>query len=279
MPIIIVLLATIVAFLFGGPILAIAALLIGLIVVFPNVVGVIAAGIGTIILLSVLLGTLSEKWDINPDSLISIIVLVIIGLLGLIFLADYIVNGQTEKSKKNQIDYQRIRREKAEYQKLQDELGVKYSLVENDNKVQKYIVEPNTVEVWEALKNTLFSHGERFRYERHNIENNLIILTNKYDNEIKLVKSKSGIELILKNFTFLPDFVRNNNIEEKIEITEKKSSTVNLTEKDTSDIKEKQVDISSNNSNHIDDLVKLSSLLKDGLITEDEFESEKAKLL
>lgn len=277
MQIIIVLLATIVAFLFGGPILAIAALLIGLIVVFPNVVGAIAAVIGTIILLSVL----SVKFDTSPGSLILIIIGIIIGIVGLILLADYMVNGQTKKVKKND-DYQKRRAEKEKYEKLLGELGTTYCLVENDNKIQKYIVKRNTVEVWEALKSAFFNHGAIFSYKKLNIEKNLIILINKHDNEMKLIRSESGIELIFKNFAnfpFLPNFVRNDNIEEKIEITEKNSSTVSLTEKDTSNIKEKEVDISNNSSNHIDNLVKLSNLLKDGLITEDEFKSEKAKLL
>lgn len=262
MPIIIVLLATIVALLLGGPIIAIAVLLIGLFFVFPNQMGGISAVIGTIILLSVL----SVKFDTSPGSLILIIIGIIIGIFGLIFLANDTTNGQTEN-------------EKEKYQKLRDELGVKYSLVENGNKIEKYIVEPNTVEVWEVLKNTLFTHGARFNYRKHNIDNNLIVLIDKYDKEMKLVKNKSGIELIFKNFAFIPDFVRYNNIEEKIETTEKKSSTANLTEKDTSDIKEKQVDLSNNSSNHIDNLVKLSNLLKEGLISEDEYESEKSKLL
>ena len=185
MPIIIVLLATIVAFLFGGPILAIAALLIGLIVVFPNVVGVIAAGIGTIILLSVLLGTLSEKWDISPDSLISIIFLVIIGLMGLISLIVSIMENVENK--------------KSKYQSL------------------------------EKLKE----------------------------------EEKDYLDLI----------------EIKQETSEKQNFVKSKTEKNTYDTKKEQVNITEKSSSNIDDLMKLSNLLKEGLITEDEYQREKSKLL
>ncbi len=202
MPIIIVLLATIVAFLFGGPILSVATLLIGLIVVFPNVVGAIAAVIGTIILLSVL----SVKFDISLGSLILIIPGIIVGIVGLIFLIPYIQGGMETLQMKNK---RNLQRQQAEYKKLQDELGVKYSLVENDNKiVEKYIVEPNTIEVWEVLKNTLFTHGAMFNYEKSKTENNLIVLTNKLGSEMRLVKSESGIELIFKKFVFIPHFIK-----------------------------------------------------------------------
>jgi hypothetical protein len=76
--IIIVLLATIVGFLLGGPIIAIAVLLIGLIIVLPNIMGIIAAVIGSIILLA----TLSTKFDISP----SLLILIIIGIFVLIGL-------------------------------------------------------------------------------------------------------------------------------------------------------------------------------------------------
>ncbi|MDY0403560.1 hypothetical protein [Sulfurovum sp.] len=78
MQIIIVLLATIVGFLLGGPIIAIAVLLIGLIIVLPNIMGIIAAVIGSIILLA----TLSTKFDISP----SLLILIIIGIFVLIGL-------------------------------------------------------------------------------------------------------------------------------------------------------------------------------------------------
>jgi len=62
----------------GGPIIAIAVLLIGLIIVLPNIMGIIAAVIGSIILLA----TLSTKFDISP----SLLILIIIGIFVLIGL-------------------------------------------------------------------------------------------------------------------------------------------------------------------------------------------------
>ena len=178
MPIIIVLLATLVAFFLAGPFIAVAVLFIGLAILFPNIIGIVAAIIG--------FAMLSVKLDVSPGMLILIIIGIIIGLVGLIFLAAYITeNGQTEKG----IEYQspeKLKEEESEYLKL---MG-------NNQKV-----------------------------------------------------------------------------------FEKQSSVKNKTEKNTSETKEKQVEIKEKSSSSIDDLMKLSTLFKDGFITEDEYQSEKSKLL
>jgi len=96
MPIVIILLSTIVGFIFGGPVLAVAVLLIGLAIIFPNTFGAIAAVIGAIILLSVI----SVKFDIDADKLILWICIIFLILVAIAFIMDSdMANPQRAKNK------------------------------------------------------------------------------------------------------------------------------------------------------------------------------------
>lgn len=270
MPIVIVLLATIVAFLLGGPFIAIATLLIGLVVVFPNQIGVIAAVIGVIILLT--------KFDIS----ISMLILIIFGIFGILILVSFMSDDSLSMHYDSLSPEERKKyiNERSEKQKILNRLGVNYTLIEDSEKVQKCIVEPNTDEVWSVLKDALIIDGKIRNFDIVKIEQNLVVLKlepkkghmqlkNSSENgHVQMYRNQDELILTVENIKNLSIFTR-----------EKKDKEHAVSEQSTVEKKDKQIDTAEKTSNNIDDLMKLSNLLKEGLITEDEYQSEKSKLL
>ncbi len=248
MQIIIVLLATIVAFLFGGPFAGIAALLIGLVIVFPNVFGIVAAVVGLIII--------SVKFDIEPITLI----LIILGILGILAIVVFSLLGTaTEEQRREAI----IRSKKR-----LDAIGVEYSLVKDENKIKKYAITPNTGESWRVLEHLVFNYGKLNSYSNSDTDTDkdLFKMERESDNsKMSLTRDKSKIYLAFENTKILPNFILDKKKKEGIISMEDNNINKNINSK--------------GNVNHINDLVNLSNLLKEGLITEDEYQKEKNKLL
>lgn len=106
---VIVLLSIIVAFIFGGSILAGAALLIGLAIIFPNTFGAIAAVIGAMIALSVI----SVKFGIDVNVLLLWIVIIFFILIAISFI---VVRDESDnKTRMHERMYEGINENKLKY--------------------------------------------------------------------------------------------------------------------------------------------------------------------
>lgn len=266
MPIIIVLLSTIVAFLFGGPLLAVAVLLVGLIIVFPNIFGTISAVIGVLIGLIGLI-FLSQKFDIDIDLLFVIIPFSFLVIGGILTIMDNPKKKNIkEAAKKSKIEKEKETVKKS--MKVLENAKITCNIVDIlENRTIKYSINPNTDSVWNALCDFLIYRREN----ANNIVRDLKSLKIKYaltDEEINLNRNEKEIFLILKNVKEPPYFVPHTK-ESQILKKQKQQSTKSVKENVNNELK----------NNHIDNLVKLSNLYKDGLITEEEYQKEKKKIL
>lgn len=204
MPIVIVLLSSIVAFLFGGSLLGVTVLLIGLAIVFPNIFGVIAAALGVMIGLALL----EQKFDIDIGLLFVIIPLALLAFGGIFAIIN---NSKKSKYKQHRITKEEERQEKLNNSKqVIDNSNITCNPIKTiENGKIKYSIEPNTDDVWYALCDYITYHGENiFSFSRSQRDLKYVKVSHaQKDEEITLNRNEKEILLVFKNIENLPYFV------------------------------------------------------------------------
>lgn len=271
MHILIALVSAIVGFLFGGPILGVAVLLIGLAILFPGTFGWIAGILGAMIVAAVVF----NKFDIGVDTILFSVVGVFLLMVALVFISDSDIVNSNRVTHNDRVTHNIVKAERkiAERKNIENAEEALHNFKITCNSIdtledgcERYNITPNTNDVWSALCDYFDYHGKNtFLFNKVDRSSKSVSMQKiKKDEKISLKRKDIGIVLTLKNIENPPYFVPRHK-KENIGNESLRNNTATLKEKTGLSV--------------ADELLKLKALENEGIITKEEFVAHKHKIL